>query len=462
MNQEGIFISYQMAEALQLISIYDLNTPEGIAKAKEKAKDLTKLKANWLGDTLPGTKINIGGNFAGMQDITIDEVIEISKLAKKVNTYTVENAGAFQHILYVNSDGKYDFDFSKLDIIAQLARDNKKKIIIDSAVVFGDYFPEKIKNLSKEQISALIAVYTRRLVERYGDIIERIDVLNAVFERKQISPENNSEEFWKEKFGENYGQEIMGIVRKNLGPNHSDIKLCWNEFYLTNSKYSKRKKDFLSTVASIEELDVIGVQDRFMSGESLEYITGSLDEITYVGKNNNKEVCLTEFSCSASGIDLENGNISLIDRNIQNILHGVGTYCAANDTITRVEGRISDKYDFNHKQLKDDDFDISTTGRKHTSSDIPTYGQRRNISFTERSQSEIEIYENIKAQNKVIKQNKEQTKEKEDVRVKKLLPPTQNGTPANNGGYSNSMMLFIITTFVLSALTAITIWLLGK
>lgn len=459
MNQEGIFISYQMAEAIELIERYDLNNPEDVVKGQE---ELGVLKNKWLNDTLPGTDVKIGGSFAGMQDITVEEVVKVSELAKNVDTYTVENAGAFQHILYVNGEGEYDFDFNKLDIIADLARKNGKKIIIDSAVVFGDYYPTKLQNLNKEQITALISSYTRRLVERYGDIIERIDVLNSVYKRQQISPENNSEDFWKDRFGENYGQDIIGIVRDNLGPEHSDIQLGWNEFYLTNSKYEQRRKDFLSTTSSIDGLDVVGVHDRFMSGENLDYITQSLDEITSVSKNSGKKVCLTEFSCSASGVDLERGDTALIDTNIQNILQGVGTYCASNDTIARVEGRISDKFDFNHKELQGKGFDISTTGRKNVSSEVLFYGQVPKVPFAERSQIEIQTYESIKAKNKVIKQSKEQAKVQEDVRVKKLLPPTPNRNPINNGGYSNSMMLFIITIVALGALIAIAFWLLGK
>ena len=66
-----------MAEAIELIESFDLNTLEGKSKAEES---LIELKKRWVNDTLPGTDIKIGNAYAGMQDITIEEIIQISKI----------------------------------------------------------------------------------------------------------------------------------------------------------------------------------------------------------------------------------------------------------------------------------------------------------------------------------------------------------------------------------------------
>jgi len=374
LEQKGIFISYQSAEAIELIGKFDLNTYEGKLNAE---KALNELKNEWLKDTLPGTNIKIGDKIAGMQDITIEELMELSTLAKQVETYTLENAGAFQYILVTNENGDYDFDFEKMDKIATLARKNNKKIIIDSAIVFGDVFPYKIENLDKEIIAKLIGEYTRKLTEKYGDVIERIDVLNAIFKRGEVSNGNNCEEFWIKTFGDNYAQKIIDIVRNNIDFNKHNIKLCWNEFYLTYNKYEQRKKDFLNKIKSINGLDVIGIQDKFMSGENVDYIIQSLDEITSVSKDNNKEVCITEFSCSASSNDLKNCDTKTINFKIQKIINAVKDYSSINDNIKRIEGRICDKFDYNYKDLKDLGFEISTTGRKKINDEtkITSYGE---------------------------------------------------------------------------------------
>ena len=125
MEQNGIFISYQMAEAINLLTEFDQNTVEGKAKMEEA---LLELKKRWLErDTIPGTTIKIGDKFAGMQDITLEEIIQASKLAKQAETYTLENAAAFQNVLVINENGEFSFDFTKLEEIIELADQNEKK-----------------------------------------------------------------------------------------------------------------------------------------------------------------------------------------------------------------------------------------------------------------------------------------------------------------------------------------------
>lgn len=458
MEQNGIFISYQMAEAILLIEGCNLNVPEEKAKAE---RALLELKKGWLDDTLPGTNIKIGDKFTGMQDITIDDIVQISAIAKQADTYTLENAGAFQHILITNGNGQFAFDFGKLDKIARLARNNNKKLIIDSAIVFGDHFPFKIANLDKETISKLIAEYTKQLTSKYGDIIDRMDVLNSVFQRGQVSPGNNAEEFWIKIFGENYGQEIISIVKNNIAPNNPNIKLCWNEFYLTNSNFEQRKIAFLNRVKSIDGLDVVGVQDRFMSGESIDYIIKSLDEISMVSRESNKEVCITEFGCSVSGVDLINGNVETINSKIQNIMNAVINYCSKSDTIKRIEGRICDKFDFNYGELKKMGFDISTTGRKGVVIEEQIYIGKKDTPFDKRSQGEVQVYQQIKEKNQIIKQQKTQQKQIEKPKTKILTQTLSNGQNGNKG-FANAIMLSLIVSFVCGALFMVVYMIIGR
>ena len=451
MEQSGIFISYQMAEAIELIEGFNLNVPEEKAKAEES---LLELKKRWLNDTLPGTNIKIGDKFTGMQDITIDDIVQISALAKQADTYTLENAGAFQYVLVTNENGQFAFDFEKIDKIASLARKNNKKIIIDSTIVFGDHFPFKIANLDKETISKLIGEYTKQLTGKYGDVIDRMDVLNSIFQRAHVSPGNNAEEFWIKTFGENYGQEVINIVRNNMDSRYPNIKLGWNEFYLTNSNFEQRKIDFLNRVKSTNGLDVIGVQDRFMSGESIDYIISSLDEIATVSKEAKKEVCITEFGCSASGIDLRNGNAEIINSKIQNIMNAVKNYSSKSDNIKRIEGRICDKFDFNYGELKNMGFDISTTGRKILDSDVQKQGKTEEIPFDRRSQTEEDIYNAIKNKNALIKGEKASQKEETMSRV--LTKQTNN-----NKGFVNAIVLSLVISCIYSALLIITYIIIG-
>lgn len=455
MEQNGIFISYQMAEAIELATKFDLNIPEDRFLAKE---ELIMLKERWLNqDTLPGTKTKIGDKFVGMQEITIEDIIQAATLAKQAETYTLENAGAFQHVLVINENGEISFDFTKLDKIIKLAEQNGKKIIIDSAIVFGDHLPTKIVGLDKETISKLIIEYTKQLTSQYGKYIDRIDVLNAIFKRNLVSPNNDVEEFWIGKFGDNYAQEIINLVRNSINPNFQNIKLGWNEFYLTNSKFEQRKIDFLNRIQMMHGLDVIGVQDRFVSNESVDYIIRSLDEISEISKNSKKEVCITEFSCSVSQFDFKNSNVETINSKISSILNAVKNYSSTNSNIKRIEGRVSDKFDFNRKELRG--LDVSTTGRKNPPIPKPVYSSP----FDNVSQSEVQIYNQIKEKNQMIKKQKEKQKQLEKPKVKILTQPSANGISQNgNKGFASAIILYLIASFVCGALFMVFYMIFGR
>ena len=457
MEQKGIFINYQMVEAINKISSYNLNIPEERLQAEEELK---KLKKNWLNDTLPGTTVIIGDKFTGMQDITVDEVAQLAIVARNAETYTVQNAGAMQYIFVNDGNGRWHFDFEKLDIIAKFARDNQKKLIIDSAIVFGDSFPTKLESFDSTTLMSIISDYTNQLVNRYGNYIERIDVLNAIFQRDMLEAtfknglSTKVEQFWIDRFDTNYAQVILNTVRGIVNSKNPNIKLGWNEFYLTNSRFSQRRIDFLKLIQSISELDVIGVQDRFLSSENTESLKTSMDEITGVCKNSNKEVCLTEFSCTASGVDLATKSVPEINESVQNNLQFMKEYASSNDTIKRVEGPVSDTFDINHQQLLKNGFDISTTGRRNIIED------KKKIAFDERSQTEIEIYQQIKLKNQAKKEQKaqlEQQMEMDKPKVKVLTPPT----PPSNNGFVNIIILGLIIGIVCIALLMLVYTIIG-
>ena len=457
MEQKGIFINYQMVEAINKISSYNLNIPEERLQAETDLKDL---KNNWLNDTLPGTTVIIGDKFTGMQDITVDEVAQLAIVAKNAETYTVQNAGAMQYIFVNDGNGRWHFDFEKLDIIAEFARNNQKKLIIDSAIVFGDSFPTKLESFDSTTLMSIISDYTNQLVNRYGNYIERIDVLNAIFQRDMLEAtfknglSSKVEQFWIDRFDTNYAQVILNTVRGIVNSKNPNIKLGWNEFYLTNSRFSQRRIDFLKLIQSISELDVIGVQDRFLSSENTESLKTSMDEITGVCKNSNKEVCLTEFSCTASGVDLATKSVPEINESVQNNLQFIKEYASSNDTIKRVEGPVSDTFDINHQQLLKNGFDISTTGRRKIIED------KKKIAFDERSQTEIEIYQQIKVKNQAKKEQKvqlEQQMEMDKPKVKVLTPPT----PPSNNGFVNIIILGLIIGIVCIALLMLVYTIIG-
>ena len=199
-----------------------------------------------------------------------------------------------------------------------------------------------------------------------------------------------------------------------------------------------------------------------MSGESIDYIISSLDEIATVSKEANKEVCITEFGCSASGIDLRNGNTEIINSKIQNIMNAVKNYSSKSATIKRIEGRICDKFDFNYGELKNMGFDISTTGRKGVAIER-THIDKKDTPFDQRSQGEVQVYQRIKAKNQIKKQQKAQQKQIEKPKTKILTQPSSNGSGQNgNKGFANAIMLSLIVSFVCGALFMVVYMIIGR
>lgn len=349
----GTFINYQLAEALLLLHSYQKSNKS----LAEFEVELTKLKEKWKKDTMPSTGSPIPDLYI-MQSITIDQLIQIDSKIDEYDSFSTENAANMQSIIKI-SDGDIEFDFSYLDSIVQLAREKGKKVIIDSAVVFGDHFPEIFDNLSRDEITYIIQKYISELTTKYGDDIERMDVLNSVFERKDIKDKNGItvEDFWRRKFGDNYGEEIINICKSSLRKN---IPLCWNEFYITNKSYADKKDRFLPIVGKINSLDIIGIQDTFQDSADSEYTIDVLREIEQLCISSNKKAAITEFGCRLSGNTINelyatlnnnplqiNDHKLMVEQRINRLMEIIANYTSQSQSFISVEGRVSKEFDFN-------------------------------------------------------------------------------------------------------------------
>lgn len=374
-NKKGIFVNYQMAEAIKLLDEYDISNVNEKKLAEEK---LQQLKFRWLTqDELPGYGIKIGNKIAGMEELTIDEVSKFATDIKLVDTYSTECIGNMQYCLIRDENGNIDFDFSYLSQIADLARANGKKMVIDSAVAFGDRYPENMANMSKEEIESAISIYTQKLTREFGDCIDRIDVLNSVFQRADVFNKDgtiNSEEFWINTFGEDYASKVLGIVRQNC--QNPDIDLCWNEFYITNQNTPEKQQAFIEAIKNTSDLDVVGLQDNFRADTSSEYIQTSLEKIANVCRESRKKISVTELSCKVGRQDIESLNkakqngdyltkVSELNDRISGVLQTVNDFSEENrDVVLSVESRYSDIYDCNHRECKQFGHSIYTSPKR--------------------------------------------------------------------------------------------------
>lgn len=348
---------------------------------------------------------------AGMQEISLEEIKNISNDIKNVDEYSTECMANMQYCMKRDTDGTISFDFSHFRKIAKLARQNGKKLVIDSAIAFGDRFPENMEDMSKKDVCLAIAEYTKELTSEFGDCIERIDVLNSIFQRQDVTNTNRtmtSESYWKELFGENYGKEILDIVKKNS--NNPNIKLGWNEFYLTHD--DKKRKDFLEQLDTLDSLDVIGLQDAFRADEPCEKINSALEEIANACKNHDKKISVTELSAKIGRSDIENLNKAMkngtyseqkanLEQRIENVINTINNFSERNyDLVDSVHSRYSDSYDCNHIECLEYGHDIHTAPNTYSRSNILLSGKEAIETFTTTSQIEYQR-KNIKELSKV-------------------------------------------------------------
>ena len=78
--------------------------------------------------------------------------------------------------------------------------------------------------------------------------------------------------------------------------------------------------------------------------------------------------------------------------------------------------------------------------------------QEKPKSFTQRSQSEIQVHNQIKEKNQMIKQQKEQQRQMSKPKVKTLTQSSSNNSGSSSKGFTNVITLSLIVSFVCGAL----------
>ena len=93
--KKGTFINYQLAEAILLTyNIINENDPQ----PEEFKTELEKLKNKWKDDIIPSTGTKVPDLFS-MQDLTVKQLLMLSKELIEYDTYTIENCASMQNIM---------------------------------------------------------------------------------------------------------------------------------------------------------------------------------------------------------------------------------------------------------------------------------------------------------------------------------------------------------------------------
>ncbi len=208
--------------------------------------------------------------FPGLSDITLDEIKKIEEnLIKNIDCITPEWAGKMRVCIDITKplivEGKINeeiFNFDLLDKTANFARQNGMSMRMHNIIWHKDFRPI-FENASKKEILLFLDVYTKKIYERYGDILYSVDVLNEIV--SDNPDEALRESPWKDKLGDAYYIDVLRIAKKNFG----NIPLFYNEY---GEERESKRNNILKVINKIKEvekqegitlLDGIGIQSHY-------------------------------------------------------------------------------------------------------------------------------------------------------------------------------------------------------
>ena len=239
--------------------------------------------------------------FPGLSDVTLDEIRNIEEnLVKNVDCITPEWAGKMRACIDITKplivDGKINeeiFNFELLDKIANFARQNGMSMRVHNIIWHKDFRPI-FENATNEEILLFLDVYTKKINERYGDIIYSVDVLNEIV--SDNPDEILRESSWKDKLGDEYYIEVLRIAKKNFG----NIPLFYNEY---GEERESKRNHILQVINRIKEiekqenvilLDGIGIQSHYSNQTPDNDIKRAYMDYAKTGK----KLQITEFDVS--------------------------------------------------------------------------------------------------------------------------------------------------------------------
>lgn len=243
--------------------------------------------------------------------------------------------------------------------------------------------------------------------------------------------------------------EDMAKIRKYILEHQDKYHIISDSLQLCREDYGMELSvngvdvSIFPTIASNEGM----VVRNFSIQESLEQITtkatlfGGINEesqiINYNSNGRNIRLMSPEFTYITKAVSKREKDI--IDNQVLAKVVDSEKLRQMHSTMKKPEVIETQTKRIDIKQ-KQDDFQ-TRTGQTHEQE-----------SFAKRSQSEVQIANQIKNKNKIIKYQKEQQKQKNKPKVKTLTKSSSNGSSTGSKGFANVITLSLIVSFVCGVL----------
>ena len=378
--------------------------------------------------------------------------------------------------------GNGELYFNKLERCLDFAKGLNKDVRLNALIFFEDC-PKDLSQLeynedNKQKVynellkyvdgtTKMIASYNQKSLKENGyEVVKSIDVFNELVTRfsndfsgqylnREDIPKNNSNESGWQKFlnVEDLCQVAM-IARKNL-PN---VEFVYNEINLEDKNKLPVFKSIIDRIKTFEEknktelngkklLDCIGTQmhlNPYITEKELDYSLSTLSSYGYPLKVTEYDQPLSdEYISTHSPENCEKEK----DRKQKNLKKYFEKNASKYNIKQVTTWTITDSTNF---LLDKKNKSLIEQGKQPIQS-IYAGAFRPKKSFAQRSQNEIQVHNQIKEKNQMIKQQKAQKRQLNKPKVKTLTQNSNNNSTSSKG-FADIITLSLIVSFVCGAL----------
>ena len=384
-----------------------------------------------------------------------------------------------------------DFYFKKLERCLDFARGLGKDVRLNALIFFEDC-PKHLSELEYNEVNKqkvynsllnyvnnttqMIESYNQMSLENNGyEVVKSVDIFNELVTRfsndfngqylnREDIPKNNSQESGWQKFLTIEDLcEIALVARKNL----PDVEFVYNEVNLEDKSKLPVFKSVLDRIKAFEEknketldekklVDCIGTQMHLRSDVTEKEIDSSLSRLSSYGY----PIKITEYDQALSDeyIEMHSPLECEVEKQKKQVeLKNLIVNNSAKYNIRQVTiWSLTDSTNF----LLDNKNKTLIQQGKEPVKTIYGGAFRDKKVFDYRTSDEIQVSNQIKQKNQVIKQQKAEVRQMDKPKVR-TLTSSHTSNSGSNSGFTNALILSLIASFVVGVLFMVIYMIVG-
>ena len=436
----------------------------------------------------------------GINKYQISDYESLYAKLKEFKSITIDYESKYPAVHMTNGE----LYFNKLERCLNFAKGLNKDVRLNALIFFEDC-PKDLSNLeynleNKQKVydellkyvdetTKMIASYNQKSLKENGyEVVKSVDIFNELitrfsedfngqyFNREDVSKINNIEAGWQKFLNIEDLCSIALVARKNL-PN---VEFVYNDINLEDKNKLSVLKSIIDRIQNFEKenkdslngkkiIDCIGTQMHLRP-----YITeNELDSSLAVLSSYGYPIKITEYDQHLSDEYIASHSKEECEQekqrkqsNLKQYFQSVqDKYNIKQLTVWTLTDTTSFLLDKKNKSLIEQGKkpiqsiyagvfrqkeSLQPQNKSETNQD-QSKAEEKTKPFAQRSQSEIQVYNQIKEKNQIIKKQKEQQRQMNKPKVKTLTLNSNNSSTGSKG-FANVITLSLIVSFVCGAL----------